>query len=139
MNNSNSLVRTEELEFSYNSGRYSALEAIGVFAEEVGKTGVAVEVVSTERRDAGGFPTIRLHGPRAAVVATLRDGWDAGFTPDEMSDFIGMMLGDSLSRHRWETGCNVGRVICYSDHNEDIRTKGSCDYCGGTSITFGSK
>ena len=19
---------------------------------------------------------------------------------------------------------------CYSDHNEDIRTKGSCDYCG---------
>lgn len=21
---------------------------------------------------------------------------------------------------------------CYSDHNEDIRTKGSCDYCGGT-------
>jgi hypothetical protein len=21
---------------------------------------------------------------------------------------------------------------CYSDHDEDIRTKGSCDYCGGT-------
>lgn len=21
-------------------------------------------------------------------------------------------------------------VQCYSDHNEDIRTKGSCDYCG---------
>lgn len=21
---------------------------------------------------------------------------------------------------------------CYSDHNEDIRTKGSCDLCGGT-------
>ena len=21
---------------------------------------------------------------------------------------------------------------CYSDHNEDIRTKGSCDYCKGT-------
>jgi hypothetical protein len=20
---------------------------------------------------------------------------------------------------------------CYSDHNEDILTKGSCDYCGG--------
>jgi hypothetical protein len=19
---------------------------------------------------------------------------------------------------------------CYSDHNEDIRTKGTCDYCG---------
>jgi hypothetical protein len=23
-------------------------------------------------------------------------------------------------------------VSCYSDHNEDIRTKGSCDLCGGT-------
>lgn len=23
-------------------------------------------------------------------------------------------------------------MSCYSDHNEDIRTKGSCDYCGGT-------
>lgn len=22
--------------------------------------------------------------------------------------------------------------LCYSDHNEDIRTKGSCDYCRGT-------
>jgi len=22
-------------------------------------------------------------------------------------------------------------MVCYSDHNEDIRTKGSCDYCGG--------
>lgn len=21
---------------------------------------------------------------------------------------------------------------CYSDHDEDIRTKGSCDMCGGT-------
>ncbi len=21
---------------------------------------------------------------------------------------------------------------CYSDHNEDIRTKGSCDLCGGS-------
>lgn len=20
--------------------------------------------------------------------------------------------------------------MCYSDHNEDIRTKGVCDYCG---------
>ena len=24
------------------------------------------------------------------------------------------------------------KIKCYSDHNEDIRTKGSCDYCGGT-------
>lgn len=24
--------------------------------------------------------------------------------------------------------------ICYSDHNEDIRVKGDCDYCGGTEI-----
>lgn len=24
------------------------------------------------------------------------------------------------------------KVLCYSDHNEDIRTKGDCDYCGGT-------
>jgi hypothetical protein len=23
-------------------------------------------------------------------------------------------------------------MTCYSDHNEDIRTKGSCDLCGGT-------
>lgn len=23
-------------------------------------------------------------------------------------------------------------TTCYSDHNEDIRTKGSCDYCHGT-------
>lgn len=23
-------------------------------------------------------------------------------------------------------------MSCYSDHNEDIRTKGSCDLCGGT-------
>ncbi len=23
-------------------------------------------------------------------------------------------------------------MSCYSDHNEDIRTKGSCDYCGDT-------
>jgi hypothetical protein len=23
-------------------------------------------------------------------------------------------------------------VTCYSDHNEDIRTKGSCDFCFGT-------
>ncbi len=23
-------------------------------------------------------------------------------------------------------------MACYSDHNEDIRTKGSCDYCHGT-------
>jgi hypothetical protein len=23
-------------------------------------------------------------------------------------------------------------VECYSDHNEDIRVKGCCDYCGGT-------
>lgn len=21
---------------------------------------------------------------------------------------------------------------CYSDHNEDVRTKGACDHCGGT-------
>jgi len=21
---------------------------------------------------------------------------------------------------------------CYTDHNEDIRTKGDCDYCGST-------
>ena len=24
--------------------------------------------------------------------------------------------------------------LCYSDHNEDIRVKGDCDYCGGTEI-----
>lgn len=24
--------------------------------------------------------------------------------------------------------------MCYSDHDEDIRTKGSCDYCGSTRI-----
>ena len=24
--------------------------------------------------------------------------------------------------------------MCYSDHNEDIRVKGDCDYCGGTEI-----
>jgi hypothetical protein len=23
-------------------------------------------------------------------------------------------------------------MACYSDHNEDIRVKGSCDYCHGT-------
>ena len=23
---------------------------------------------------------------------------------------------------------------CYSDHNEDIRVKGDCDYCGGTDL-----
>ena len=23
---------------------------------------------------------------------------------------------------------------CYSDHNEDIRVKGSCDYCGDTEL-----
>lgn len=23
-------------------------------------------------------------------------------------------------------------MTCYSDHDEDVRTKGSCDYCGGT-------
>lgn len=26
-----------------------------------------------------------------------------------------------------------GPEVCYSDHNEDVRTKGSCDYCKGTS------
>ena len=26
-------------------------------------------------------------------------------------------------------------MTCYSDHNEDIRTKGSCDYCGEPSPT----
>jgi len=26
----------------------------------------------------------------------------------------------------------MSKGVCYSDHNEDIRTKGSCDYCGGT-------
>jgi len=119
MENQHSLVRTEELDFSYNSGRYSMMEAIGIFAEEVGKRGVAVEVVSTERRDASGFPTIRLCGPRAAVVAALRDGWDAGYTREEMSDFIGMKLGDALSRHRWETGCNLGRDS--KEHHEIIR------------------
>lgn len=25
-------------------------------------------------------------------------------------------------------------AVCYSDHNEDIRTKGSCDYCGSDVI-----
>lgn len=25
-------------------------------------------------------------------------------------------------------------MTCYSDHNEDVRTKGSCDYCGGNEI-----
>ena len=24
--------------------------------------------------------------------------------------------------------------MCYSDHNEDIRTKGSCDYCRGVEL-----
>lgn len=24
--------------------------------------------------------------------------------------------------------------MCYSDHNEDIRTKGTCDYCGSERI-----
>ena len=24
------------------------------------------------------------------------------------------------------------RMNCYTDHNEDIRTKGDCDYCGST-------
>lgn len=27
-----------------------------------------------------------------------------------------------------------GRVACYSDHNEDIRTKGACDYCGSDEV-----
>jgi len=26
--------------------------------------------------------------------------------------------------------------MCYSDHNEDIRVKGSCDYCNGTQIEY---
>ncbi len=25
----------------------------------------------------------------------------------------------------------VAHALCYSDHAEDVRTKGSCDYCGG--------
>lgn len=25
-------------------------------------------------------------------------------------------------------------VRCYSDHNEDIRTKGACDYCGSDEV-----
>lgn len=25
-------------------------------------------------------------------------------------------------------------MACYSDHNEDIRTRGRCDYCGGTAL-----
>ena len=24
--------------------------------------------------------------------------------------------------------------LCYSDHNEDVRVKGDCDYCGGTEL-----
>lgn len=30
-----------------------------------------------------------------------------------------------------EQVARVYAVSCYSDHAEDIRTKGSCDYCGG--------
>lgn len=136
-----SLVRTKELDFSYNSARYQVNEAIGVFAEEVGKTGVAVEVVTTDRRDAAGWPTIRLCGPRAAVVAALTHGWDAGYTPEEMSQFVGMMLGDALAEHRWNTGCKLGMVAlcprCREAFDSDFHTCAliePCETCGSHRI-----
>lgn len=28
------------------------------------------------------------------------------------------------------------KTLCYSDHNEDIRTKGSCDLCGDPTLIY---
>jgi hypothetical protein len=36
-----------------------------------------------------------------------------------------------VGRELWDDHFDLGYARCYSDHNEDVRTKGSCDYCGG--------
>ena len=43
---------------------------------------------------------------------------------------FGAIEGDGSDFGFWEVEPHDEE--CYSDHNEDIRTKGSCDYCHGT-------
>lgn len=55
-----------------------------------------------------------------------------------MTDLIRRFLNHTVFTHaaaveksgRCED-CDGVELVCYSDHNEDIRTKGSCDYCKG--------
>lgn len=45
-------------------------------------------------------------------------------------------LPESTGRRRKPVESLLLSGRCYSDHNEDIFTKGSCDYCGGTKPVF---
>jgi hypothetical protein len=96
MRQHNSLVRTKELEYSYNTGKYSVEEAIGLLAIELAND-VALEVVSTLRRDPAGWPYVRLCGPRAMVADTLWRVWSAGMGPDEKDDFVASMIEDDYT------------------------------------------
>lgn len=100
---SEDLVRSEALDFSYNSGRMGPHEAIGAFADLLGKHQIAVEVVTIRATDASGFPTIRLVGPRDAVKKAIIQGWNPGETDAVMDVYAEMMLGNPTAQFIWNS------------------------------------
>lgn len=78
-----------------------------------------------------------LPADEVVVVEFWGCTWDTGYNTecgdpaDEARDGFAYCLRhaiayDLLSAH--------DEPDCYSDHNEDIRTKGSCDYCHGMEV-----
>lgn len=77
------------------------------------------------------------HGFSASISARLVDAAYVGRSMREDHTDLGYgggPRGDDYTLDVAEgTGVPAagGAARCYSDHNEDIRVKGSCDYCGG--------
>lgn len=80
-------------------------------------------VASANYHFQAGHNTVQFNMTKRSTLGTV-DGYL--FSEEDTSKITAMFA-------RWEAllGPRPGDA-CYSDHYEDIRTKGSCDYCGGT-------
>jgi hypothetical protein len=129
--NHESLVRTKELEFSYNSGKFSFEEALGKLMVQLMPYSVSVEVASVERRDPAGWPWLRLCGPRTGVEHALWVGWNAGMGEDERSDFVASMIEESYVSISLCPRC---REAFPSDSIHVCWEGEMCEVCGSRSI-----
>lgn len=56
----------------------------------------------------------------------VREPWGGWVNKDGQRCNWGELIDPTVLSEGWT------QVECYSDHNEDIRVKGDCDYCQGT-------
>ena len=93
---------------------------------------------NTEGSHFGAHDLVKRHGYRLSDADLGSLVLDT-YPPREFSESINPHLVDAeeVGAHLREDHADLypdetddDEERCYSDHNEDIRTKGSCDYCG---------